>query len=408
MFTFVVQAADLFTLGTLGVFFVFYIFSWFCLIVRLYQSQKYRQYTGGVPQPLPSVSVIIPVVDEKPNVFEAVLGSIRKASEGLDVELFVVGNGAYSKDNIAMAERMGFKTLTLKVANKRKAIVKAVQVATKEIAVILDSDTIASDECLKVILQNFQDPAVGGVVPNQVIFNRDHTIIRTLSDWFEDVRFNNTLKGLSARNSVHCLPGRLFAIRMECLKHYSNAFVTQKMWGRELITGDDRVLTSYLLKDGYKTIYDNRATVLTDAPNTLKQFAKQRLRWSRSSFRETLLSLGWIWKRPYMAFVLLTDIIVRWAFFFVIVFFLYRWATDQLFEHYWHFSYFELVFWSVVGFFISGFLKQIPHLWRHPHDWHYTPLFSLLSTFILTPIEWWGNLTFLSQGWLTRKTKENV
>lgn len=408
MFTFIVQVADLFTLGTIGVFLVFYIFSWFCLFVRLYFSSKYKQFENSVPQALPSVSIIIPVVDEKPHVFELVLSSIRKAAEGLDAEFFVVGNGAYSKDNISMAESMGFKTLTLKVANKRKAIVKAVQISTKDIAVILDSDTVASDDCLKVILQNFQDPAVGGVVPNQVIFNRDYSVMRRLSDWFEDVRFNNTLKGLSARNSVHCLPGRLFAIRMDRLKHYSNDFVSQKMFGVELITGDDRVLTSYLLKDGFKTIYDNRTTVLTDAPNTLKQFAKQRLRWSRSSFRETLLSLGWIWNRPYMAFVLLTDIIVRWAFFFVIVIFLYRLATDQLFEHYWHFSYLELFSWSILGFFVSGFLKQIPHIWRYPQDLFYAPVFSLLSTFILTPIEWYGNITFLKQGWLTRKTKTTV
>ena len=96
-----------------------------------------------------------------------------------------------------------------------------------------------------------------------------------------------------------------------------------------MITGDDRVLTSYLLRDGYRTLYDNRATVLTDAPTTLAQVARQRLRWARSSFRETLLAVPWMHTRPYMAFVVVSDVITRWISFTALMLVLWCWATGR-------------------------------------------------------------------------------
>jgi hyaluronan synthase len=212
------------------------------------------------------------------------------------------------------------------------------------------------------------------------------------------------LRGLSARDSVHCLPGRLIAIRLERVQHYAHDFLHQKMLGTHLITGDDRVLTAYLLRDGYRTLYDNRATVLTDAPTTLRQFARQRLRWARSSFRETLLAVPWMRTRPYMAFIVVSDVITRWISFAAVALMLYAWATGRLAERaeLWP----ATGLWLVIGgsFLIGSYLRQIPHLIRHPRDFWFAPIFALISMVVLRPIEWYGNLTFLKQDWLTRNT----
>jgi hyaluronan synthase len=167
-------------------------------------------------------------------------------------------------------------------------------------------------------------------------------------------------------------------------------------------TGDDRVLTSACLLMGYKTQYDQDSIVGTFAPDTISGFAKQRLRWSRSSFRETILSIGWLWKHPYAFFVMWADMLVRWLFLAVIVAFTYRAVTGNHLIHALELSVWQYIAIGVIGFIFSGYIKQIPHLLRKPWDFWLTIPFLLLNTFVLFPVEIYGNLTCLKQGWLTR------
>lgn len=199
--------------------------------------------------------------------------------------------------------------------------------------------------------------------------------------------------------------GRLYAVRTSSLRRYMPEFINQKVLGLRMETGDDRVITSMLLKDGYETRYIDDVLVWTDAPDTIGKFAKQRLRWSRSSFRETLLSINWLWRFPYAFFIMWADIVLRWMFFAVVVLFAYRMISGNLPAHFVDLSWAWYLTIGVVGFFVSGLLKQLPHLRRYPEDLKYTPLFLLLNLFVLFPVEIYGNLTFLKQGWLTRRTK---
>lgn len=402
MFTFFIQVYDLVALGIVQFFMVFFVISWALFFYRLRLAKQYKGIDRD--EKARSVSVIIPVVDEPLDVWNHVLRSMSVAIRNLDAEVFVVANGSYSEENAQSAERyQGFKVIRLTESSKRNAITVAAKEATKEIVVILDSDTIVTKWTIRNLCIGFTSDDIGGITPRQESFFRK-TIIEKVCDWFEDVRFNNSLKGLSAHGQVHCLPGRLFAIRANLLKKYLEEFNNQTLFGIKVETGDDRVLTSMLLRDGYKTLYDDGSLVYTMVPKTLKGFIKQRTRWSRSSFRETMLSLGWIHRYPYAMIGLLGDILMRWMFLAVLATFLYKAVTRDLGEHAIDLTIGEVVIGCIIGFFISGYLKQIPHLNRHPEDFFLTPVFSIITTFVLTPVEWYGNLTFWKQSWLTRKT----
>lgn len=407
MFTFLLQLADLYYLHTVGAFLVFYVMSWILHLGKLYQSSKYK--TPILEAAYKSVSVIVPVVDEPEHIWKECLKRLKDACEGLDHEIVVVCNGAYSANNEMIARQMGFNVIVLSVADKRLAVAAGVGVSSKEIAVLLDSDTLVTKESIARLVANFQDPKLGGVMPRQEIFNRYNNVIRLVCGWLEDVRFFNTSPGLSYFNSVPCLIGRLFAIRMDALKSYMPKFTNQYFLGKRCLSGDDRVLTSYLLMDGYKTTYDDGALVYTNCPDTLSGFAKQRLRWSRSSFRETLLALPWIWKYPHMAFVMIGDVVIRWAFLYVLI----RFALSLM-------GYLEVPHWidgvypmtimtyvviGIAGFFVSGYLKQLPQLIRRPQDFWFTPVMLLFITFVLTPVEWFGNLTIFKHEWMTRRVE---
>ena len=82
--------------------------------------------------------------------------------------------------------------------------------------------------------------------------------------------------------------------------------------------GDDRVLTNELLRNGWRTVYQSTALVETDAPSDWRTFWRQQLRWGRSSQRETLLSLRWLWRRPVAFACFATDIVTPFALYAVV------------------------------------------------------------------------------------------
>ena len=82
--------------------------------------------------------------------------------------------------------------------------------------------------------------------------------------------------------------------------------------------GDDRVLTNELLRGGWRTVYQSTAAVETDAPSDWPTFWRQQLRWGRSSQRETLLGLRWLWRRPVAFGCFAADIVTPFALYAVI------------------------------------------------------------------------------------------
>src|SRR5262249_57245912 len=53
---------------------------------------------------------------------------------------------------------------------------------------------------------------------------------------------------------------------------------------------------------GSKTVYQSTARALSMFPDTGRAFLKQRLRWSRNSYRCYLTAMwkGWLWRQPFI------------------------------------------------------------------------------------------------------------
>jgi cellulose synthase/poly-beta-1,6-N-acetylglucosamine synthase-like glycosyltransferase len=357
---------------------------------------------------LPAVSVIIPVVDEKLEVWIKTLGCISQACASVEHQILVIANGKHSEQNAIVAKEQGFAVVRIPAASKRLAIEAGVDLVRYPITIILDSDTFATPDSVKKLLLSFYDERVGGATPKHEIFDRQ-PVMRRVSAWFEDIRFNEVLRGQSVAGAVSCLPGRMFAIRTHLLKQFAPDLARQEFLGVRCCSGDDRYLTSRILQEGYKTIYQPDSLVYTDAPDTLKGFMMQRLRWSRTSMREAIRSIPWTINHPYMTFTVFANVIMRWFFFVVLVHAVLVWTGFVTRSHFvWqvfprlHTPLFMLLG-VALGFLISGFLKQLRHLIHYPQDILCLPAFLLITTFVLTPVEWFGNLTVTEKGWMTRR-----
>lgn len=418
MFTSFIQVLDLLHYHEVGLFLVFFVLSWGFYIAKLTNSRGYsKEYTAflsdvRVNTDLFDVSVIIPVVGEPLEIWEQVLNHLKEALKDIPTHrVIVVANGGNGVKNADMAKGMGFDVISVMEAGKRNAIKLGVdhiyplvdQSRSHKVTFILDSDTIVDKNSLVTMLKDFQvHESLGGVTPRHLVFNRDATLARRISDWMEDIRFNEVLPGQSKEGAVSCLPGRALGIQTELLKQAVPALVSQTFLGKKCISGDDRFLTSWLLQRDYLCVYNPTAVVHTDAPSTIKGFAKQRLRWSRTSLRETIRSLPWALKYPYMTFTVVGNVLLRWLFLAVIINFILFLSGITTQNHYLQLSTFALVVGTILGFLASGFLRQLRHLINYPQDLPYLVPFLFVTTFILTPIEWFGNFTLKESGWMTR------
>jgi hyaluronan synthase len=160
------------------------------------------------------------------------------------------------------------------------------------------------------------------------------------------------------------------------------------------------VLTSELLRAGWRTVYQSTALVETDAPPDWRTFWRQQLRWGRSSQRETVLSLRWLWRRPVAFATFAADIVTPFALYAIVALGVAHALGPGSGRP-------ELPVVSELALGYAGMLasigvRQIPHLRRRPRDVWHLPLFVLQLTFVMVPIRILAFATMLHQSWSSR------
>jgi hypothetical protein len=147
-------------------------------------------------------------------------------------------------------------------------------------------------------------------------------------------------------------------------------------------------------------VYQSTAYVETDAPSEWPRFWCQQLRWGRSSQRETLLCLRWLWRRPIAFCCFATDIITPFAVYAVVVVALAHGLGGTRDEGGLS-PALELPL-GYAGMIVSIGLRQVAHLRRVPRDIRRLPLFALQITFLMVPIRLCAFATMFHQGWRSR------
>jgi hyaluronan synthase len=306
---------------------------------------------------------------------------------------------------VSLASRYCDRVLELPKAGKRAAIAAGLAASDPEtdIVLLVDSDTVWKPGVLEELLRPFDDPRVGGVTPRQAIFDADASPSRRLADWIEDLRYHLTIPAQSLFGQVGCLAGRTIAYRREALEPAVERLVEQRIFGVPVEVGDDRVLTSELLRNGWRTVYQSSALVLTDAPSDWRSFWKQQLRWGRSSQRETLLTLRWLWRRPAAFVCFVSDIVTPFALFALVALsvghVLHPGGTGIRST-----PVTPEILLAYPGMVTSIGVRQISHFRRTRSDLVRLPVFVLQLTLLMVPIRIIAFATMLHQGWGTRTT----
>jgi hyaluronan synthase len=376
--------------GQVFLFVVFMLMIWLLWLLRVTLASYYRPWQGTHR---PTTSVIVPVVDEPPELFRPVLDRIV---DQRPTEVIVIINGPRNQPLEKICADLGVRWAWTETPSKRHALRVGVGLAAGEIAVLVDSDTLWAADTLRELVKPFRDPRVGGVTTRQRIIDPGRTVLTRWADWLENVRNEYAMPAMSVLGTVGCLPGRTIAFRREILERHMDRFLRERFLGVHLEVSDDRTLTNYTLMAGYKTVFQSTALVHTDAPTSLAKLARQQYRWARGSQYNTLRMLRWMLRHtPVLAVFYLADIIVP----FVLVGSLVAWGISLYTgAKAWLYDAIPLLpyqQWQAVAVILllaallttaSLSVRFGRHFAYRPADLVHLPTFMLINTFLLIPI----------------------
>jgi hyaluronan synthase len=294
MLAFLLEIRGLRLQGVVYPFAAFMALIWLLWLIKVVLARRYKPWKRPFHT---TTSVIIPVVDEPEDLFREVVGRII---DQRPTEIIVVINGRRNEALEHICDDLGVYWKWTPIPGKRNALKVGLDESSGEIAVLVDSDTIWTANTLSELVKPFRDAEVGGVTTRQRILQPSRTVLTRWADWLESVRCQYSMPAMSVLGTVGCLPGRTIAFRSKILFDCMDAFLGEKFLGVFLEVSDDRTLTNYTLKAGYRTVYQSTSLVYTDAPLQLMKLAKQQYRWARGSQYNTLRMMPWMLRNAKM------------------------------------------------------------------------------------------------------------
>ncbi len=341
-----------------------------------------------------TTSVVVPSYREDPDVLMRCLATWRAQNPTeiivvVDVEDHECFRRLQRLDDIAV------RPIRFMHRGKRSALGVGIRQAVGEIIVLADSDTAWEPGLLEAVQMPFVDRRVGGVGTRQSVYQPRTSVWRRVADWMVGLRYYDYVPAMGRAGGVVCLSGRTAAYRrsavLPLLRHLEDEFFV----GRRCIAGDDGRLTWLVLAAGYKTVHQANAHARSMFPATFRAFVKQRVRWSRNSYRCYLTAAfkGWLWRQPLISQatvlqILMTPLTMGYALGSLVIGHLEATSVSTL---------------LAAGWLLLGrSLRSISHLRRHPGELWLLPLVAVVTIFIALPIKAYAFVTMNRQAWLTR------
>lgn len=342
-----------------------------------------------------TATIVTPVYKEDPALFRLALDSWLDNQPDRIIAVIDVTDTVCIE--IARNEYPQIDVILIDIPGKRPALAVGVDATTTDLVVLVDSDVIWEPDVLQKLKMPFADPTIGGVGTRQNMYPSDGqraTIWERLADIYLDIRYADEVPATTQiGRAVSCLSGRTAAYRTKLLKSLREPFLNETFNGRPCMSGDDKRYTCLVLQSGYHTWNQLNAQVYSTFKPDFNGFKKQRIRWSRNSFRSDLRALwqGWVWRYPYLAIMLIDKTVAPFTLLvgpvvLALALIIGNWQLAA-----------ALVAWWLV----SRAFKILPHLRRKPADWLILPIF-LVTTYYMSLIKLYALFTINEHKWLTR------
>jgi cellulose synthase/poly-beta-1,6-N-acetylglucosamine synthase-like glycosyltransferase len=367
--------------------------SWSVWLIRKVLSGRYRPLVNDFRT---TTSVVVPSFHEDPDIIDRCLDTWL-AQNPTEVVIVLDVADTVARDRLMARRDRRLHVMMFEHRGKRSALGVGIRAAKHEILVLCDSDTLWTPGLLDAVQMPFVDPKVGGVGTRQNVYEYRTSIWRRVADWIIDLRYVDYVPATARRGAVVCLSGRTAAYRRSAVMPVLANLEEEYFLGRRCVAGDDGRLTWLILAQGYRTEHQDSARALSMFPSTFRAFCKQRVRWSRNSYRCYLTALykGWLWRVP-----LISQLTVFQILFTPLTMFATVWYLVAAFLGPQRGLAIGL---GLAWLFVGRAIRSIGHLRRRPSDLLILPLVTVVIMMVALPIKTWALLTMNKQGWLTRK-----
>lgn len=343
-----------------------------------------------------SVSVVVPAYREDPDILLECLETWL-AQDPAEIIIVPDVEDHEVLHRLSLVEDPRVRVLAFEHRGKRSALGVGIRAATGELLVLVDSDTRWEPGLLDAVQMPFADPTVGGVGTQQNVYQRTTSVWRRIADWLVNLRYYDYVPAMGRAGAVACLSGRTAAYRRAAVLPVLENLENEFFLGRRCVAGDDGRLTWLVLASGYKTVHQSSARAISMFPSSFRAFVKQRVRWSRNSYRCYLTALykGWLWRAPLVTKITVLQILLTPVTMGMALGYLLLSRLD--------FSGRGIVLtlvWLMLGRAVRGY----SHLRRHPQEILLLPLTALVVIMISLPIKLYAFVTMNKQGWLTRSS----
>lgn len=275
--------------------------------------EKMRLDRDTPPEPLPSVTVLIPAYNEEGVIVQTVTSVL--ASDYPAMHVIVVNDGSTDDTGMLLDAHFGNdrRVQIVHQANRGKsaALNNAMARAQTEIVVTIDADTEIESDAIRQLMRHFSDPKTGAVAGNVKVGNRS----RWLTRWqaLEYITSQNMEKrAFDLLNCITVVPGALGAWRKQAIEAAGGITADT--------VAEDADLTVAIRRLGWRVSYEERAIAWTEAPETPSVLIRQRFRWTFGTLqtfwkhRDTLFrrnhgTLGWIALPNIFVFQLLLPLV---------------------------------------------------------------------------------------------------
>ena len=265
----------------------------------------------------PSVSVIIPCFNENSRDFSECIKSVCDADYPRK-EVIIVDDGSTKKEVWetvkAMSRKYRFRAYRLsKNMGKKSAMALGFRKACGEIVITVDSDSlIKSGDSIRELVKPMADKKVGAVCGCIMVENRRKNVLTKMQDARYWMAFFIEKAAENPYNSITCASGPFSAYRKSYLMQYLDDWENEIFMGVRCTYGDDRELTTRMLKSGYDVKFARDAVAFTNVPESAGTFIRQQIRWMKSFIKESWSISKFITRKNIM---MKLDFVIFWTVF---------------------------------------------------------------------------------------------
>ncbi len=237
------------------------------------QKRKEKLLAAKRLESFPHVSIIVPAFNEEVNAVTSLHNLLRCDYPSFDI-IFVDDGSADNTYAVVLAEFANHpkvKLFTKHNGGKSSALNYGIEQTSAEYLVCIDADTKLLPDAVSELMKHFADEKTGAVAGNVKVGNE----VNLLTKW-QSIEYtisqNFDRRAFAYPNAITVVPGAIGAFKKSVLLE-AGGFTTDTL-------AEDCDITIRILRAGYIVANEPKAMAYTEAPETLKQFFKQRYRWT--------------------------------------------------------------------------------------------------------------------------------